>query len=161
MINVVGILAFSLITYASTTFISGTDDLYARQTGIKNIQFVMGGDKEEITGEVDKDAIRRSFMANIKHHYQCYSRFYGGDSEKTGFSILRFDLDTSVPTYDPKAGNVAPSNLTIESIGLDDPRFINCIKNEWSKVKMMAPPNKGMVATVAMPIEGRRRPTTK
>jgi hypothetical protein len=155
------ILVFALLflmsssVFASKPTIARRDLTYAAGTGIEDIQFLMGGDEEQISGIVDKEEIRRLIHTNMLGVYRCYASNLK-DSKKTGKITIEIELKTAKNQASTK--NQKPKEVRIRSSDFDSKDFSNCVAEYFSKIYLPTS-TEGTTTEVVMPILARLRAT--
>lgn len=145
---VLAVISFS--AFGSKPVVARHDLTYATGTGIEDIQILLGGDDEEISGVIDKTELRRTFLNNMLGVYRCYSTHYHDDK-------IEGKLDVHF-TLKPGKALTKPVNVKVSSADLSSKEFTDCIEKYFSKLSLPAP-TEDTVSEVTLPILARVRAT--
>lgn len=151
------LLAFliSLPAFASKPVIALHDLTFATGTGIEDIQFLFGGDEEQISGIIDKDAVRKQIQGNMLGVYRCYAANFP-DAKKVGKITVKMELKGA---KDPTSTvQRSPREVRVIASDFDSKEFGNCVAEHWSRIPMPLA-TEGTVSEVVMPILARLRAT--
>jgi hypothetical protein len=149
------IFLFSISAQAEKPVIARNDLTFATGTGIEDIQFLFGGDEEQITGIVDKEAIRKQIHTHMLGVYRCYAAHLR-DSKKTGKIVVDIELKAAKSALN--ASSRKPKEVRVLSSNFDSKDFSNCVAEHWSKIPMPTS-TEGTTSEVIMPILARLRAT--
>jgi len=145
----------SLPAFASKPVIAQHDLTFATGTGIEDIQFLFGGDEEQISGIIDKEAVRKQIQSNMLGVYRCYAANFPG-SKKVGKITVKMELKGAKnPTTTAQR---SPREVRVIASDFDSKDFSNCVAEHWSKI-LMPLSTEGTVSEVVMPILARLRAT--
>lgn len=108
--------------------------------GRRRATIIPGGEGEEFTGVIDRDAIRRVVQKNIRQIQACYERALNKDPDLYGKVVLRWEIDSR-----GRALNTSVKKTTLNSREVE-----KCMMNRLRTWKFPASP-RNQVADVSYP----------